>query len=166
MAYQEKLKKIKAFAFDVDGVLSQGFLAMPDGEMLRMMNCRDGYIIRQALNMNIPVAIITRGESASVKLRFTKLGITDYYGFQHEKTDSLKDFAAKYGLDTSQVLYMGDDIPDVGCIEMAGLGCCPADACDEAIAVADYVSTKDGGMGCVRQVMEMVLRAQGVWPPK
>lgn len=166
MAYQDKLMKIKAFAFDVDGVLSQGFVAMPDGEMLRIMNCRDGYIIRKALDMNIPVAIITRGESPSVKLRFTKLGITDYYGFQHEKTESLQDFAQKHGLSLDEVLYMGDDIPDMECIRMAGMGCCPADACDECLSVADYISTKNGGDGCVRQAMELVMRAQGIWPPK
>lgn len=166
MAYKDKLQNIKAFAFDVDGVLSPGFVAMPDGEMLRIMNCRDGYIIRKALDMNIPVAIITRGESPSTKLRFTKLGITDYYGFKHEKTESLKDFARKHGITPGEVLYMGDDIPDMECIRMAGIGCCPADACYECISVADYISTKNGGDGCVRQAMELVLRAQGIWPPK
>lgn len=166
MEYHEKLKKIKAFAFDVDGVLSSGMIAMPDGEMLRIMDARDGYIIKKSLDMGIPVAIITRGNNKSVKVRFQRIGVTDYYDATtiNSKTSALRDFAQKHGLELSEIMFCGDDIPDIGCLKLAGIGACPADACQDAKDAADFVSEKLGGHGFGRAMMEQALRCQGLWP--
>lgn len=161
--YKSKLVKIKAFAFDVDGVLSSGVLCMPDGDLLRLMDIRDGFVIRKALINNYKVAIITKGSSPSVILRFKKLGIEDIYSGKDRKLDSLNDFAKKYSLSLDEILYQGDDLPDLHCVEAAGLGTCPKNATREIIEAADYVSPYEGGHGSVRDVVEQVLRAKNDW---
>ncbi len=161
--YKSKLTNIKAFAFDVDGVLSSGVLCMPDGDLLRMMDIRDGFVIRKALLNNYKVAIITKGSSPSVILRFQKLGVTEIYSGKGAKLESLKDFAQKYSLTLDQILYQGDDLPDLRCVEAAGLGTCPKNATKEIVQAADYVSPYEGGHGSVRDVVEQVLRANNDW---
>ncbi|PID92152.1 MAG: 3-deoxy-D-manno-octulosonate 8-phosphate phosphatase [Bacteroidetes bacterium] len=162
--FKEGLKHIKAFAFDVDGVLSNPEVYLhPSGELMRSMNTKDGYALQYAVKRGYPVAIITGGNTESLVLRFRALGITDIYMSASYKPDNFKDFICKYGLEAGDVLYMGDDLPDYEVIQMSGVGCCPADAVEEIKAVAHYISPNRGGRGCVRDVIEQVLRLHGRW---
>ncbi len=162
--FKEKLKYIRAFAFDVDGVLSNPEVYLhPSGELLRSMNTKDGYALQCAVNRGYPVAIITGGTSESVSLRFQGLGITDIYLASTYKPDHFRDFIEKYGIQASEVLYMGDDLPDYEVMQMAGVSSCPADAVEEIKATAHYISPRSGGKGCARDVIEQVLRLQGKW---
>ncbi len=162
--FKEGLRDIKAFAFDVDGVLSSPKVYLhPSGELIRTMNTKDGYALQHAVKRGYPIAIITGGTTGSVALRFKALGITDIYlGSQNKETD-LEDFLAKYGLKAEDVLYMGDDLPDYHVMRKAGIPCCPADAVEEIKSVAHYISPLSGGEGCVRDVVEQVLRLHGRW---
>ncbi|MBQ3656376.1 MAG: HAD hydrolase family protein [Bacteroidales bacterium] len=167
MEYREKLQKIKAFAFDVDGVYSSFMITLPGGEMLRTMDSKDGLITRLAINAGFKIAIITLGDSESVRARFNRLGIKDdYYDSTvittTSKAEVLEMFAKKHGLQLDEIMYGGDDLPDIECLKKAGLGVCPADAVEEVRAVADYVSTRKGGKSFVREVVEMVLKSQNV----
>jgi len=162
--FKEGLKNIRAFAFDVDGVLSSPqILVHPGGELMRTMSTKDGYALQHTVRRGYPIAIITGGRTESVKLRFNGLGITDIYLSSSYKPDDFNDFLFKYQLTPEQVLYMGDDLPDLEVMQMAGIACCPADAVEEIKAVSDYISPRQGGMGCVRDVIEQVLRLQGRW---
>ncbi len=162
--FKEKLKDIKAFVFDVDGVFSTNVLLHPDGGMLRTMNTKDGYALHYAVNkMGFLAGIITGGYSESVKDRFHGLGITDVYIKSTNKFDDFEDFIYKYDLKPEQVVYMGDDIPDYEVMKVSGIPTCPADAAEEIKAISVYISDKKGGDGCVRDIIEQVLRAQGKW---
>lgn len=162
--FKTKLKSIKAFVFDVDGVFSNNYVYLhPSGDMLRSMNVKDGYAIQVAVKLEIPVGIISGGYSESVRERFKRLGVTDVYLKSHNKLDDFTDFIYKYGLSPDDVLYMGDDIPDYEVMSIVGLPTCPANAAEEIKAISKYISGKDGGDGCVRDVVEQVLRAQGKW---
>ena len=164
MNFKETLKEIKAFVFDVDGVLSP--ICIPtaqDGEPLRMVNVRDGYAIRKAVLSHFPIAIITGGRSQGVEIRYRGLGVEDIYMGSSIKKIDFNDFLSKYDLEAKDILYVGDDIPDYEVMKMVGLACCPADAAVEIQAISHYVSDKRGGEGCVRDVVEQVLKAQGYW---
>lgn len=162
--FKEKLKDIKAFVFDVDGVFSANVFLHPNGEMLRSMNTKDGYALHYAVNkMGFLAGIITGGNSESVKDRFRGLGITDIYIKSTNKFDDFEDFIYKYELKPEQVVYMGDDIPDYEVMKVVGIPTCPADAAEEIKAISVYISDKKGGEGCVRDIIEQVLRAQGKW---
>jgi 3-deoxy-D-manno-octulosonate 8-phosphate phosphatase (KDO 8-P phosphatase) len=162
-AFKTKLNQIKAFAFDVDGVLSKEVIVHPDGEMMRTMNVKDGYAIHYAQKIGYPIAIISGGKNELVRKRFQELGLTDIYLPSHNKIDDFKDFYFKYGLKPEEVLYMGDDIPDMEVIIASGIGACPKDAAIDVKQIADYVSDSNGGEGCVRDVIEQVLRCRGDW---
>lgn len=158
------LTKIKAFAFDVDGVLSTDMVSLhPSGEPMRMVNIKDGYAIQHAVKKGYPIAIITGGHTEAVRIRFESLGVPDIYMHSAFKVDDFKDFAKKHNLELDEIMYMGDDIPDYNVMKLCGFPCCPADAVDEIKAVSCYVSTKNGGCGCGRDVIEKVLKAQGNW---
>lgn len=159
------LKKIKAFVFDVDGVLSPSVVPMsPDGIPQQMANLKDGYAIRTAANHHYPMAIITGNNSEAVKKRFTNLGIEDVYMKAGLKKEILQRWMNERSLLPEEVAYMGDDIPDLDCMQLVGLPAAPADAAPEARAAAKYVSRFNGGYGCARDLIEQTLRAQGNWP--
>ncbi|MEX0987332.1 MAG: HAD-IIIA family hydrolase [Bacteroidales bacterium] len=162
--FKEDLKKIRAFAFDVDGVLSDPkvYLAA-DGELLRTMNTKDGYALQHAVKRGYPIAIITGGRTESVGLRFSKLGIEDIYLGAADKMKDFNDFRKKYNLATDEILYMGDDLPDYDVMRACGVACCPADAMEEIKSVSVYISHIKGGEGCVRDIIEQVLRLHGRW---
>lgn len=162
-SFKEKLVNIKAFAFDVDGVLSKELVVHPNGDLMRTMNAKDGYALQYAMKKGYKLAIITGGTDALVKDRFSKLGTTDIYMGSHNKIEDFKDYYYKYDLAPEEVLYMGDDIPDLEVIQAAGLGTCPSDAAVDVKLVADYISDRKGGEGCVRDVIEQVLRVRGHW---
>jgi len=162
--FKEGLKAIRAFVFDVDGVLSSPEVYLhPTGEIVRSMNTKDGYALQYAVKQGYPIAIITGGNTDSVALRFKGLGITDIYMASSYKMDDFKDFLFKYNLEPVEVLYMGDDLPDLEVMKQAGVPCCPSDAVEEIKSVSQYISPHGGGKGCVRDVVEQVLRLQGRW---
>lgn len=161
-----KLREIKAFAFDIDGVLTDGsLLAMPDGDILRMFNTKDGFGIRTATENGYPVAIITGGCSESIIHRAHSYGIeeADLYMLSKDKVKDFELFCERHGLKSEQVAYVGDDIPDIPVIKAAGLGVCPCDAVEEVLEVADFISSRPGGKGCARDLIERVLKPAGKW---
>ncbi|MBO7316541.1 MAG: HAD hydrolase family protein [Paludibacteraceae bacterium] len=164
MNVKEKMAKIKAFAFDVDGVLSANTIPLfPDGEPMRMINIKDGYAIHQAVLKGFPIAIISGGKTNAIRVRFESLGIKDIYLGSRFKTNEFADFLEKYDLQPSDVLFMGDDIPDFEVMKMVGIAACPCDAAPEIKEISAYISNKKGGEGCGRDVIEQVLKAQDKW---
>lgn len=158
------LSKIRAVVFDVDGVLSASTISLhPDGEPMRTVNIKDGYAIQHACKMGLTVAIITGGNTHSVYKRYERLGVKDIYMRSAVKIRDYEDFLLRHGLTDDEVLYMGDDIPDYRVMQQIGLPCCPRDAAPEIRDISLYVSHLDGGQGCVRDVTEQVLKAQGKW---
>jgi len=162
--FKEDLQKVKAFVFDVDGVFSDGKLYVnPDGEYTRTMNIKDGYALQKAVKEGYIVGIITGGASESTRTRFKSLGVTDVYMKSMNKMEDFKDFYMKYDIDPSTVLYMGDDIPDYEVMQNVGFPTCPEDAAEEIKSVSKYISDCKGGEGCVRDVIEQVLKLHGKW---
>ena len=158
MSYKEKLQHINTFIFDVDGVLTDGSVILDSsGEMVRTMNTRDGYALQHAIKKGYNICIITGGNSIMVKKRLEYLGIKDVFLSAHEKIGILQDYIKDKNVNIENVLYMGDDLPDHTCIVAAGVGACPHDAAVEIREAADYISHKDGGKGCVRDVLEQTM---------
>ncbi|KJD34285.1 3-deoxy-D-manno-octulosonate 8-phosphate phosphatase [Tamlana nanhaiensis] len=163
-SYKEYLEQITTFIFDVDGVLTNGMvLVTADGDLLRSMNVKDGYAIKTALNQGFNFCIITGGTNQGVKKRLSELGITDIYLNAHNKIDQLNDYLKKNNIKAENVLYMGDDMPDIPVMQVVGLPCCPQDAVPEVKSVSKYISHKKGGKGAARDVIEQVLKVQGKW---
>lgn len=164
--FKSNLHKIKAFAFDVDGVFTDGLvLATETGDLLRSHNAKDGFAVRIAVLKNYPVAIITGGSSQSIKKRFLQVGIReeDIYLRSLNKMPDFNDFCTRYGLKHDEVLYMGDDIPDIEVLKSCGIATCPGDAVNEVKEVCHYISLYPGGKGSVRDVIEQTLKLQDKW---
>jgi len=161
--FKELLPHVTAFAFDIDGVLSGNLYITNSGEQLRSINIKDGYALQLAVKKGFPIAIITGGNSEAILHRFRGLGITDIYMKSLIKIEDYNDFLAKYSLKAENVMYMGDDIPDYEVMKYTGIPVCPADAAEEIKALSLYISNIKGGDGCVRDVIEQVLRAQNKW---
>ncbi|MFT5238404.1 MAG: 3-deoxy-D-manno-octulosonate 8-phosphate phosphatase (KDO 8-P phosphatase) [Flavobacteriaceae bacterium] len=162
--YKEHLNYITTFVFDIDGVLTDGtILVTTAGEMLRTMNIKDGFALKTAVDKGYNVCVISGGSNEGVRLRLEGLGIKDIHLGTHHKTKTLNDYLGSKNLNHKNVLYMGDDIPDLLVMKEIGLPCCPQDAVPEIKAVSKYVSHKKGGKGCVRDVIEQVLKVQGKW---
>jgi 3-deoxy-D-manno-octulosonate 8-phosphate phosphatase (KDO 8-P phosphatase) len=160
----EHFGRIRAFIFDVDGVLTDNSLFITeDGQLLRTMNARDGYAMQLAIKKGYPLAIITGGRSEGVAKRLHGLGIKDVYSAVSDKLPVFEDWVARQGLDYDEVLYMGDDMPDIPPMLRTGLPCAPYDACPQVLQKARYISQHKGGNGCVRDVIEKVLTLQGNW---
>lgn len=160
----ELFKPITVFVFDVDGVLTDGSVILLDnGQQARTMNVKDGLALQMALQNGYRVVVVSGGSSAPVIQRMKYLGIEEVHIGLKDKVAFLEDFLAKHNLSWNEVLYMGDDLPDVPVLEMAGLPCCPADAVPEVKSVAKYVSPVRGGAGAARDVIEKVLRLKGQW---
>ena len=148
----------------MDGVLTDGsVLINENGDHLRIMNIKDGYALQHAVKSGLNVAIISGGTSEGARMRFEKLGLTEIHLGVPNKVGKLNEVVKNFGVTLENVLYMGDDIPDYKVMEMAGIAACPADAAHEIRHIADYISKKDGGRGCVREVLEMILRLKGKW---
>lgn len=162
--FKEKLKKVKGFVFDVDGVLSHDVSPLDEhGDPVRTANVKDGFAIRYALKNGFQIAIITGANTQRVKLRYNKLGVEHIYLNSFEKLECLNDILAKTGLQKDEILYMGDDLVDVPVMREIGIPTCPVDAVPEVKAVSLYISDRKGGEGCARDVIEQVLRSQGKW---
>tara|TARA_R110002050_G_scaffold223338_2_gene359182 strand:+ start:46875 stop:47402 length:528 start_codon:yes stop_codon:yes gene_type:complete len=163
-SYKEFLQNITTFVFDVDGVFTDGsILITSTGEMLRKMDVKDGYALKTALNKGYNVCIISGGTNEGVRDRMRGLGVTDIYLGAHHKEDPLKEYLATYTIKPENVLYMGDDLPDIPPMLLVGLATCPQNATQEVKAVSKYISPKNGGEGCVRDVIEQVLKVRGDW---
>ncbi len=158
------LTKIRAFAFDVDGVLSPSTIPLgEDGYPRRMVNIKDGYALQLAVKKGYKICIITGGTGDAIQKRYEGLGIRDIFMGSSKKLPVLKEWMAKEGLKPEEVAYMGDDIPDLPCMRYVGLPCAPYDACWEAKETARYVSRFSGGYGCGRDILEQTMKAQGLW---
>jgi 3-deoxy-D-manno-octulosonate 8-phosphate phosphatase (KDO 8-P phosphatase) len=155
---------IKLFVLDVDGVLTDGsLLVLNDGQMARSMNIKDGYALQLAIKKGYKILVISGGVSEAVKNRLEKLGISDICMNVVNKKEVLIKSVTAHGLTWPEVLYMGDDIPDMTPMQMAGLSCCPADAVPEIKALSHYISPLNGGRGCVRDVIEKVMKLNNDW---
>ena len=162
--FKEELSKIKGFVFDVDGVLSHNVLSLsPEGDPVRTANMKDGYAIMYAIRMGYPIGIITGGKTQDTRGRLERLGITQVYMGTLDKVPCLMDFLENYNLSANEILYMGDDIPDYNVMKIVGLAVCPNDAAQEIKEISAYISQRNGGEGCVRDVIEQVLRSQEKW---
>lgn len=163
--FLEKLKHIKLVILDIDGVLTDAsVLVTESGEQLRKFNVRDGYAIKCAISKGIKIIIISGGTSESVRFRLNFLGINDIYLGAHDKIGPYNDAVNKFQISPEEILYMGDDLPDIPVMERVGIATCPSDAVDEVKSTSLYISDKKGGEGCVRDVLEKVLKTQGLWP--
>ena len=159
-----QLSQIKAFIFDVDGVLTDGLVHVTEtGEQLRRFSIKDGYALQLAVKRGYPIAIISVGRSQSVVSRLKGLGIQDIYIGVDTKNDAFEEFLLIHDLQAEEVMYMGDDIPDYPVMQQVGLPVCPADAAEEIKAISKYISPIKGGAGCVRDVIEKVLKVQDAW---
>lgn len=164
MSILELFKPIKSFVFDVDGVLAiDTMIVMPDGELIRSMNSKDGYALQLAIKKGYHVIIISGGNSEAVKQRLVKLGIKEVFLGIHNKEEKLKEYAFKNNLSFNEMLYMGDDIPDYVAMQLTSLPCCPADAVPEIKQISKYISPFKGGYGCGRDVIEKVMKLNGNW---
>lgn len=162
--FKEELLKVKAFVFDVDGVLSKDTSPInEDGDPVRTANVKDGFAIRTALDLGYPIAIITGGYIERVKFRYQKLGVKHFYDKARDKVKCLNDFLVKEELEAKDVLFMGDDLVDLHVMMQVGLPTCPKDAVNDIKKISKYVSPKKGGEGCVRDVIEQTLKAHGKW---
>lgn len=160
------LNQIKAFAFDIDGVATDGgVFCNGDGDLLRTYDAKDGFAIRMAAMHGYPVAVITGGSSESIRKRMITSGVKPEDVFLHcrDKREQFAIFCDRYGLKPEEVMYFGDDVPDKDLIIVSGCGVCPSDAVEEVKQVADWVSAYPGGKGCLRNAIETTLRAQGKW---
>ena len=166
MNYLEKFRDVHTFIFDVDGVLTNGNIVLTEsGMQLRTMNVRDGFAIKQALSQSYHVVIISGGYSEGVASRLDYLGVKDYFLGVENKVEVFEDYIESRNIDAGQVLFMGDDLPDYPVMRLVGLPACPIDAVPEVLDIAQYVSPIKGGEGCVRDVIEKVMRLQGKWLP-
>ena len=163
---EETLRKIKAFAFDVDGVFTDGgILADVNGELYRTFDAKDSMAVRMACMKEYHLAVISGGRSESIRQRFLTCGLKDddiYLG-SRAKIEDFEKFCQKYGLQADQVMYFGDDLPDIPVMQACGCGVCPCDAADEVLEIADHITSKPGGKGCVREALTMVMKIQGTW---
>jgi 3-deoxy-D-manno-octulosonate 8-phosphate phosphatase (KDO 8-P phosphatase) len=160
----EKFLPVTTIILDLDGVLTDGSLLItPDGEWVRKMNIKDGYILQLAAKKGYRLIVITGSFSSPVENRLNRLGINMVYQNVKDKMMLLKTLMAEHGFSFPETLYMGDDIPDLEVMKLCGLSCCPVDAARDILAMADYISPVKGGEGCVREVIEKLMRVQGKW---
>jgi 3-deoxy-D-manno-octulosonate 8-phosphate phosphatase (KDO 8-P phosphatase) len=163
-SYKQLLSSVRTFVFDVDGVMTSGtVLVTPEGEMLRSMNVKDGYALQLAVRKGYRIVIISGGKCTGVHQRFASLGVEEIHLGIGNKLELFEQFIAQSGINPAHILYMGDDIPDYKPMELVGVPACPADAVEEIKSVSKYISPLKGGEGCVRDVIEQVMKVQGTW---
>lgn len=164
MNYKIQLHSIRLFAFDYDGVFTDGtVLLLPDGTPLRSAYVRDGYAVQWAVKQGLDIAVVTGGREQAVVARMASLGVQQVHLGSENKLAVMERICLEKGITPSQVAYMGDDVPDLPVLEWVGMAACPADAIPEVRSVCDYVSPWPGGKGCVRDVLEQTMRLRGKW---
>jgi|TARA_B110000240_G_C13437750_1_gene426655 3-deoxy-D-manno-octulosonate 8-phosphate phosphatase (KDO 8-P phosphatase) len=162
--YLDILPNIKTFVFDVDGVLTDGsVLLQENGGQTRAMNAKDGFAVQLAIKKGYEIIIITGGSSNAVKDRLAHLGVKHIYLRASDKRYVLDEHFLTYETDSKSTLYMGDDIPDYEVMQDVALACCPKDAAPEIKNISSFISTKNGGDGCVRDIIEQTLKIQDNW---
>ncbi|PKP01296.1 MAG: 3-deoxy-D-manno-octulosonate 8-phosphate phosphatase [Bacteroidetes bacterium HGW-Bacteroidetes-9] len=162
--YKEKLTKITTFIFDYDGVLTNGVVLITNtGDQLRTGHVKDGYALQLAIKSGYNVAVISGGFSESMRHRCNALNLTDVFLGVDNKVKVFEDYIQKKNLSMDEVLYMGDDIPDYHVMKMVGMPACPSDAAEEIKKISEYISHFNGGEGCVRDIIEQVMKVQGKW---
>ena len=162
--YKALLPNITTFIFDVDGVLTNGkVLITSQGEMYREMDTKDGYALKCALVQGFKICIISGGTNEGVRDRLKALGVYDIYLGAHHKGEPFQDLLDSYNLSPDEILYMGDDVPDIEVMKQVAVAACPQDAVADVKKISNYISHKKGGEGCVRDIVEQTLRVQGKW---
>lgn len=162
--FKQRLNQVTTFMFDVDGVMTDGkVLVMENGEMVRNINSKDGYALHLAKNKNYRIVVISGGNNAAIQKALARTGINDVFIRQHDKLACYLDYLQAHNLRDEEVLYMGDDLPDHEVMSRVGVAVCPKDAAPEIRDLCHYISNKKGGEGCLRDVIEQVLRVQGKW---
>lgn len=162
--FKEDIARVEAIVLDVDGVMTDGgIIPTLDGDFIRRYNAKDGYAIASALREGFKVCVISGGRGRMLENRLTMLGVTRMYLNCMDKTQAINEFIADYNLNPEDMIYMGDDIPDLECMRLVGIPVCPADAAMEVIEASRYVSEFNGGHGAVRDIVEQVMRAQDKW---
>jgi len=162
-SYKVKLKKISTFIFDVDGVFTNGQILLYNDDFLRSFNAKDGYAVQYASKMGYLIFIITGGDSKEVKNGLLNLGVNEVHLKSKDKLSVYTDILKRFSISNEEVLYMGDDIPDIPVLKKVGIACCPQDAVSEVKNCSDYQSPYIGGQKCVRDVIEQTLKSQGKW---
>lgn len=158
------LKSIKCVVLDVDGVLTNGdILVNEQGDQLRTFNVKDGYAIQYAVKQGMLIFVITGAKSLGVQKRFQNLGVNEIHLGISDKLTLLSELLNKYGVDFQETIFIGDDMPDYLCMQKVGVAIAPADAVDDIKKISNYVSTKKGGEGVVREIVEKMLKLQGKW---
>lgn len=164
MNVQDRFKKIRAFVFDIDGVLTDGtVLVMENGQQLRRMSIKDGYALQLAIKKGYRILVVSGADVSAVTDRLHKLGIKDIHFGITDKKALVEEYMQKHQLQPDDILFMGDDMPDLSPMLVAGMPVCPADAVNEIKEVARYISPHTGGNGCVRDVIEIVLKLNEHW---
>jgi 3-deoxy-D-manno-octulosonate 8-phosphate phosphatase (KDO 8-P phosphatase) len=162
--YKEALIHINTFVFDYDGVFTNGTVILQNsGDPLRTANVKDGYALQLAIKKGYRIVVISGGKSDSISNRFDTLNVTDVFLSVDNKIEVYKKYLKDHGLEAKNVLYMGDDIPDYKVMQEAGVATCPADAAEEIKSISHYISHFNGGEGCVRDILEQVMKVQGKW---
>ena len=162
--FKEDIARVEAMVFDVDGVMTDGrIIPTAEGDFIRCYNCKDGYALAYAIRHGYRVCVITGGYGKILERRLRMLGMQDFYIDCMDKITTLREYMKKYDLKPENVLYMGDDIPDLECRREVGMPVCPADSAPEVIECSRYISEFEGGRGAVRDIVEQVLRARGDW---
>lgn len=162
--FLQNLKNITTFIFDVDGVLTNGtVIAAESGELLRSFNIKDGYALQLAAKKGYKICIISGGKGTAMHKRFENLGIADVFLGVGNKVEIFQNYTNQHHIDPQQVIYMGDDIPDLEVMKLVGIAACPSDAVDEIKQISHYISPKKGGETAVRDIIEKVLKVQQNW---
>ena len=162
--FKEDVARVEAIVLDVDGVMTDGgIIPTPDGDFIRRYNAKDGYAVAAAIREGLRICIISGGRGRMLENRLQMLGVTRYYLNCMDKVTAIREFAADHNIDLENVVYMGDDIPDLECMRLVGIPVCPSDAAMEVVEASRYVSEFNGGHGAVRDIIEQVMRAKGVW---
>lgn len=162
--FKEDVARVEAIVLDVDGVMTDGgIIPTPDGDFIRRYDAKDGYAIASAIREGLKVCIISGGRGRMLENRLQMLGVTRYYLNCMDKVTAIREFVADFSIDLENVIYMGDDIPDLECMRLVGVPVCPSDAAMEVVEASRYISEFNGGHGAVRDIIEQVMRAKGVW---
>jgi 3-deoxy-D-manno-octulosonate 8-phosphate phosphatase (KDO 8-P phosphatase) len=162
--FKQRLNKISTIMFDIDGVITDGkVFVMESGEVLRNLNTKDGYALHLAVQKGYRMCVISGGNNVGIKHLLARTGITDVFINAHDKMAVYEAYITEKGLKEEEVMFVGDDLPDHGIMSRVGLAACPNDAAVEIKAICQYVSPKNGGDGCVRDVLEQIMRVQGNW---
>ncbi|MEM1124737.1 MAG: HAD hydrolase family protein [Bacteroidota bacterium] len=165
-SYNEYLNHITTFIFDVDGVLADhSIFVFTNGQIVRQLHQKELVALEKAVSQKFIVGVITGGSLGGLLTTFHNLGIRDIYEKKRDKKAAYDDFKLMYDLDDEQILYMGDDLPDYAVMRIVGLPTCPQNAAPEVKEISIYTSPYSGGQGCVRDVIEKVMKLQKVWHP-